>query len=106
MDQSRGNTGLEGTGVVLDIVRTIMPQPGAGWSIHGSCHKRIFIELAKWLKTKKCAITTINNHDKMCLAWSIVVAKANWKYTVQPAITAAEIDRKSLADQEKNDTDG
>ena len=93
-DQSNGNTGLEGTGVVLDIVRTIMPQPGAGWTIHGSCRKRIFLELAKWLKTKRCAITNIANTDKMCLARSIVVAKAHWKYTNQPNNTPEEQRRK------------
>ena len=93
-DQSNGNTGLEGTGVVLDIVRTIMPQPGAGWTIHGSGRTRIFLELAKWLKTKRCAITTIDNTDKMCLARSIVVAKAHWKYTNQPDNTPEQKTRK------------
>ena len=94
MDQSNGNTGLEGTGVVLDIVQTIMPQPGAGWTIHGSSSTRIFLELAEWLKTKRCAITTINNKDKMCLSRSIVVAKANWKYVNQPNVTPEEQARK------------
>ena len=45
-DQSNGNTGLEGQKVVLDIVRTIMPRPGAGWSIHGRCLTHIFLEMA------------------------------------------------------------
>ena len=89
MDQSNGNMGLEGMGVVLDIVRTIMLQPGAGWSIYGSCHKCIYLELIDWLDTKQCSIN-INNQDQTCLARSIVVAKAHWKYVMQPNNTTDE----------------
>ena len=89
-DQSSGNTGLEGQGVVLDIVRTFMPRPGAGWSVNGSCRNRIFLELADWLNTKRCSIGTINNTDQMCLARAIVVAIANWKYVQQPTNTLEE----------------
>ena len=62
--------------------------------MYGSCHKRIFLELAKWLKTKRWAITDIANTDNLCLARSIVIAKAHWKYVNQPDNTPEEKGRK------------
>ena len=92
-DQSNGNTGLEGSGVVLNIIHTMMFQ-GSGWTEKGSCRTRIFLELSKWLAEKRCAITTIDNTDNTCMARSIVVAKAHYKYVNQPTTTPEEIAKK------------
>ena len=105
-DQSNGNTGLEGQGVVMDIVRTIMPRPGAGCSMYGSCRKRIFLELVSWLDAKRCSID-INNQDQMCLARSIVVAIAHWQYANQASNTPEEkAQKKALLAEKKRIQNG
>ena len=50
-NQTNGNTGLEGTGVVLNIIHTMMYQ-GPGWTEKGSCRTQIFLELSNWLAEK------------------------------------------------------
>ena len=75
-DQSNDSTGLEAEGVFFDIIHTVMLQ-GAGWTKHGSCRNRVYLELGKWLKIKRCTIAEIQNTDNMCLARAVVVAKGH-----------------------------
>ena len=75
-DQSNDSTGLEADGVYFDIIHTVMLQ-GAGWTKHGSCQNRVYLELGKWLKIKRCTIAEIQNTDNMCLARAVVVAKGH-----------------------------
>ena len=76
-DQSNDKTGLEADGVFIDIIHTTMLQ-GSGWTEHGSCRNRVYLELGEWLKVKQCVITKIQNTDNMCLPRALVVAKGHY----------------------------
>ena len=98
--QSNDNTRLDADEVELNIIHTIMAQKGAGWTGHGSCRKRIFIQLERWLQAKQCAINTIAN-DNLCLARSLVVAMAHYMKLTTP--TVENIARfKSVKDNRQN----
>ena len=81
--QSNDSTRLDADDVHLNIMHTSFPAKGSGWTEHGSCRNRIFLQLEKWLQVKQCAITTINN-DNLCLARSLVVAIAHHKKQTNP----------------------
>ena len=83
--QSNDNTRLDADEVELNIIHTIMPQKGAGWTGHGSCRRRIFLQLERWLQAKRCAINTIAN-DNICLARSLVVALAHYIKLSMPTL--------------------
>ena len=98
--QSNDNTRLDADEVELNIIHTIMAQKGAGWKGYGSCRRRIFLQLERWLQAKKCAINTIAS-DNLCLARSLVVALAHYIKLTTP--TVENIARfKSVKDNRQN----
>ena len=98
--QSNDNTQLDADYVELDVIYARMPAEGSGWTEYGSCRKRIFLQLERWLQVKRCAITTISNDD-LCLARSLVIAMSHHIKQANPS--AENITRfKSITDSRKN----
>lgn len=84
INQSNGSEQLGISPVHLNIIHTMMPNPGSGWSQNGSVNRRLYTSLEKWMAIKQCTINTINK-DHLCLARSIVVAIAHYKHIFEPS---------------------